>query len=126
MAAQASLVCFESPHRIVETLQELAELAPLRAVAVARELTKLHEEVLRGSATEVGELLAARDSIKGEITLVIGPPSTAEQTPGEDDIEAAITTALGMMPASQAAAHVAKALGLSKKDIYARILARKG
>ena len=122
----ATLICFESPHRIVDTLQELAQLAPERQVSMTREITKLHEEVLRGTAGLVAETLAAREKVKGEVTLVIAPPSASESEAGESEIEAAITAALQDMPASQAAAHVAKQLGVAKKDIYARILARKG
>lgn len=125
LASPATLVCFESPNRIAETLASIAELSPQRLVAVTRELTKLHEEVVRGTAADVAPQLAARESIRGEITLVIGPPGESEQAVGEEDIEAAITAALASLPASQAAAHVAKTVGLSKKDIYARIIARK-
>lgn len=126
LATPATLVCFESPNRIADALAVIAELSPQRLVAVTRELTKLHEEVVRGPAVDVASQLAVRESIKGEITLVIGPPGESEQAVGEEDVEAAITAALAILPASQAAALVAKATGLSKKDIYARILARKG
>lgn len=126
MPTPTTLICFESPNRIVDTLAAIAEISPQRQVAVTRELTKLHEEVLRGSATDVAQLLASRDSIKGEITLVIGPPVAEETVAGEAEIEAAISAALAELPASQAAAQVAKSLGLAKKDVYARILARKG
>lgn len=126
LATPATLICFESPHRIVDTLKELAILAPARKVSMAREITKLHEEVLRGLAADVAAILAGRESVRGEVTLVIGPPADEENRASESDIEAAIDEALTSMPASQAAAHVAKALDLPKKDIYARILARKG
>ena len=99
---------------------------PQGQVSMAREITKMHEEVLRGPASTVAATLGARESVKGEITLVIAPPSDEEGAASEADIEAAIDDALKEMPTSQAAAHVAKALGLPKKDIYARILARKG
>lgn len=126
MPVPSTLICFESPHRIIDTLTELANIAPNRRVSMAREISKLHEEVLRGLASEVAETLSARDSVKGEITLVIAPPSADEGAASEADIEAAIDAALKNMSASQAAVQVAKALGLSKKDVYARILARKG
>lgn len=126
LSMPATLICFESPHRIVDTLQELATLAPTRQVAMAREISKLHEEVLRGVANDVAATLNKRDSVKGEITLVIAPPDESESAASDDDIEAAISDALTDLPASAAAAQVAKALGLPKKDVYARILARKG
>lgn len=71
--ASQTLVAFESPHRLSATLDMLAALDPSRAVVVCRELTKLHEEVSRGSAAELAERYRER-SIKGEVVLVIGPP----------------------------------------------------
>jgi 16S rRNA (cytidine1402-2'-O)-methyltransferase len=66
-------VFYEAPHRIVETLTDVVEvLGGVRNVAIARELTKLHEEFLRGNASEVLENLKSRESVKGEITLLIG------------------------------------------------------
>lgn len=68
---QHPVVLFESPHRVRKTLQQLADELPHARVAVCRELTKLHEQVLRGTATEVlGEL---PDPVRGEVTLVIAP-----------------------------------------------------
>lgn len=121
--ARATSIFFESPHRIVEALQAIAALLPDRVVAAARELTKLHEEVLRGPAEEVAATLAGRPAIKGEFTLLIAPASEA-LVASDADIEAAIAVALSTRSASQAAADVAKRLGLSRKDVYTRILAR--
>ncbi len=70
---KATLIFFESPHRIVETLHDVGAALAGRSIAVTRELTKLHEEVLRGTAQEVAATLEARASVKGEITLLIGP-----------------------------------------------------
>jgi 16S rRNA (cytidine1402-2'-O)-methyltransferase len=91
---------------------------------VARELTKLHEEVLRGSARELRDSLAARAAIKGEITLIAGPPPEPAAASSEA-IDAAIAEALATMPAGRAAAEVARRFALGKKEVYARILARK-
>ena len=121
---KATLIFFESPHRIIETLNDLGEALPGRSVAVTRELTKLHEEVLRGTASEIAEQLAARASVKGEITLLVGPPQE-EEAVSEEDLDAAITQALAAMPASKAASEVAKRFNLNRQDIYQRILARK-
>jgi len=93
---------------------------------VGRELTKLYEEVLRGSAAEIAAMLSARPSVKGEITLLIGPPEEDETAFTEADVETAIAEAVAALPAAKAAAEVAKRFGLAKKDIYARILALKG
>jgi 16S rRNA (cytidine1402-2'-O)-methyltransferase len=122
---KATLVFFESPHRIVETLQDLAALLPGRGVAVTRELTKLHEEVLRGSAMEIAAELAARPAVKGEITLLVGPPEQPEAV-SEEELEEAITQALAAMPAGKAASELARRFQLNRADIYQRILARKG
>lgn len=75
-----ALIFYESPHRIVATLEAVAEVFPQREVAVCRELTKLHEEVLRGPAAQLAEELCARGEVKGEIALVIAPPSEDEES----------------------------------------------
>jgi 16S rRNA (cytidine1402-2'-O)-methyltransferase len=124
-AVKSTLVTFESPHRIVDALVDLAATLGNRRVAVTRELTKLHEEVLRGTALEVHDILKARPSVKGEITLVIAPPDQNSAQVSEEDLESAIDEALRSMPAARAASEVAKRFDLAKKDIYARILARK-
>lgn len=124
-AIRSTLVFFESPHRIVETLREMAEGLPGRAVAVVREATKLHEEVLRGMAIDVAAELAARPAVKGEITLIAGPPPEETHAATDADVAAAIDEALKFMPASKAAADVSKRFGLAKADVYAQILARK-
>ena len=121
---KATLIFFESPHRIIETLHDLAMALPGRAVAVTRELTKLHEEVLRGTASEIAEQLAARASVKGEITLLVGPPQE-DEAGSDEDLDDAITQALASMPASKAASELAKRFNLNRQDIYQRILARK-
>lgn len=78
----AALVFFESPHRVVATLNLLAELFPLRIGAVARELTKIHEEVIRLPLPELACEMASREKIKGEIVLVIGNPPPQERERG--------------------------------------------
>jgi 16S rRNA (cytidine1402-2'-O)-methyltransferase len=70
--ATDTIVAFESPQRLPATLQALARADPQRSVAVCRELTKLHEEVARGSAAELAERYQAR-AVKGEVVLVVGP-----------------------------------------------------
>ncbi len=121
---KATLIFFESPHRIIETLHDLATALPGRHVAVTRELTKLHEEVLRGAAAEIATQLEARPSVKGEITLLVGPPAGEEEV-SETELENAITHALAEMPASKAASELAKRFNLNRSDIYQRILSRR-
>lgn len=74
-AACGTVVAFESPHRLRSTLRVIAERWPSRPLAVCRELTKLHEEVLRGTAAEVLESLAER--VRGEVVVVLGPADMA-------------------------------------------------
>ncbi|MBI2717838.1 MAG: 16S rRNA (cytidine(1402)-2'-O)-methyltransferase [Rhizobiales bacterium] len=121
----STLIFFESPHRIVETLETIAATWPDRPVAVARELTKLHEEMLRGGAAELAALLKERPVVKGEITLVVGPPAATERAVTAEQREHAIDEALAIMPAGKAASVVARQLGLSRKEVYALILARR-
>jgi 16S rRNA (cytidine1402-2'-O)-methyltransferase len=125
-SSPATLVAFESPHRVVETLAEIENIFPNRIIGLARELTKLHEEMLIGKAGEIRQKLEKRDSVKGEIVLLIHP-STEQTAPYTDeDLETAIKTALLELPASKAAAQVAKMFHQSKDEIYARILKLKG
>jgi len=82
-AFRQAVVLFESPQRIGPTLQDLAFAMPGRRALVARELTKLHEEVLRGTASSVGALLAMRPGVKGEIAIAAAPSGpTATAGPG--------------------------------------------
>jgi 16S rRNA (cytidine1402-2'-O)-methyltransferase len=121
---KATLIFFESPHRIIETLHDLGAALPGRNVAVTRELTKLHEEVLRGTPEEIAAQLESRASVKGEITLLVGPPGE-EEAVSEEDLDVAIRQALSAMPASKAASELAKRFNLNRADIYQRILAAK-
>jgi len=68
---KTSFIFFESPHRIVKSLQWISEISPTASIAVCRELTKIHEEVLRGFPAEVFEILSSRAVVKGEITIVL-------------------------------------------------------
>jgi 16S rRNA (cytidine1402-2'-O)-methyltransferase len=77
--------------------------------------------VIRGPAREVGEQIAARETLKGEITLVIGPPEEALAAP-QAMVDSALREAAANMPASRAATEIAKRFGLSKKEAYARLL----
>ena len=74
-----TIVAYESPHRLVSTLEALAALLPDRPVVLARELTKVHEEFLRGTSDELLQLLASRDEVRGECVLVIGPSTSAHE-----------------------------------------------
>ena len=120
-AEQATLILYEAPHRIVETLEAIEQVLGPRPVVVARELTKIHEEFLRGSAAEVREILVARDAIKGEITLLVGKAREAppDDTPVELAVEALVA---GGVPRMDAIKQVARARGVSKREVYEQLL----
>ena len=99
----------------------MAETLGPRQVVVARELTKLHEEALTG---EAGALAQSIGKLKGEITLLIAPPESAGEI-SDEQIDEALKAALSDLPAGKAAAHVAKALGLSRQTLYDRAVALK-
>jgi 16S rRNA (cytidine1402-2'-O)-methyltransferase len=122
---KSTLIFFESQHRVVESLSAVAAELGDREVAVTRELTKIYEEAVRGTASEVAAKLAARETIKGEITLVIGPPSDAEIFL-DADIDAMLIESARSMATGAAASAVAKETGRPKKELYQRLLALKG
>ena len=119
-----TLIFYETPHRILEALEDVAAVMGTRPVVIARELTKLHEEFLRGTAAEVRAELASRPSVKGEITLLIGKADTveADDTPIEEAVRAA---ELQGLPRMEAIKHVARQRGLSKREVY-RLIAGDG
>ena len=114
---EATLVFYEAPHRILDALADVEQTLGPRPVVVARELTKIHEEFVRGAAGEVRATLAARDSIKGEITLLIGRPAEPppDSTPLDEAVAACMREGLSRMDAMKA---VARRRGLSKRDVY--------
>ncbi len=121
-----TVVLYESPYRIVEALEDMVQELGTRPLSVSRELTKLHEESLRGTAASILDQLRTRPSIKGEFVIVIGPATKQPRELSEADIDKAIDEALQDLPSGKAASQVSKALGLPRDDIYARILKRKG
>ncbi|MEO3471175.1 16S rRNA (cytidine(1402)-2'-O)-methyltransferase [Roseomonas sp. CAU 1739] len=118
----ATLVFYEAPHRLAEALAAMAEgLGPDRPAAVARELTKRFEEVRRGS---LGSLAAhyATVEARGEICIVVGP-APEEAAAGADEVDARLRAAMaGGMTLRDAAASVAEATGLKRRDVYRRAL----
>lgn len=128
--AEDTFICFEAPHRITEALADIVDiLGPKRPVVAARELTKLHEEFLRGTAAEVHAQLASRASIKGEFTLLIGPPdrsrpATVPESPNEAnsavpdyhrEFDEMLKAGIPRMDAIKA---LAKRHHLPKRDVY--------
>lgn len=119
---RASLVFFVSPRRLPQTLAEMHQVWGARQAVVARELTKLHEETLRGDLAELAQVTAARTAIKGEITLVVAPSSEAAEV-DDDAVETRLREALAQMSVRDAADLVARAFNLPRRDIYQRALA---
>ena len=116
----ATLIFYEAPHRIVETLAAVEQALGDRPVVVARELTKMHEEFLRGTAAEIRALLAARESVKGEITLLIGKRTgvAEDDTPLAEAVKACVAQGMSRMEAIKTVAH---RRGLSKREVYGHL-----
>lgn len=122
LESQDVQVFFESPRRLAETLAELAKLAPERPAVVARELTKVHEELVRGTLTE---LAADEREWLGEITVVLGPAPARDDVASDADVDAWIDAGLAEgTRASDVARIVAARSGRPKREIYARVLSR--
>lgn len=110
-----TLVFFEAPSRLAQTLRTIAEVLGTRATAVARELTKRFEEVRRGTAAELAGWAKA-DEIKGEIVILIGPPAERETT--DTDIHTCLERALQDMSLRDAVRMVAQDLNVPRSRVY--------
>lgn len=110
-------VFFEAPHRILDALAEIAEVLGDRPVVVARELTKIHEEFLSGTAAEIREALRQRTAIKGEFTVMIGKRTGRihDQRPVEEAVAELVGQGISRMDAYK---RVARDRGISKRDVY--------
>jgi 16S rRNA (cytidine1402-2'-O)-methyltransferase len=122
-SVRASLIFFEAPQRLSESLADLADVFGARPAAVTRELTKLHEEVRRGSLGELAAYYASADQPRGEITLVVGPADAAG--PDLARIAAALDKALEFMPLRAAVDLVSDMLDAPRREVYALALKRK-
>ena len=111
-----TLVFYEAPHRIVEALADVSFALADPPVVVARELTKVHEEFLRGAASEVRGVLSRRESVKGEITLLIGP--RAARQPEEPLAEAVRRYQREGLAPMEALKRAARERGMSKREAY--------
>ena len=127
-----ALVFYESPHRVVTTLDAIAEAYPARRVALVRELTKLHEECVRGVSGELAARVRERGELRGECVIVVEGPGAAEldalraaAAGGPATVEEAIDEGLAAgEPKSALAKRLAKQFGLPKSDVYDKILSR--
>jgi len=120
---RATLIFFESAQRLSDSLAAMVEVLGEREAVMARELTKLHEEVRRGSLTGLAAHFESHGAPKGEVTLLIGPPREAVIDTAK--IDAALTAALAFMPVKAAADLIAGLTDGSRKQIYARALELK-
>lgn len=128
-----ALLFYESPHRAAASLQAIAQVFPKRRVALCRELTKLHEEVLRDVAPALLETVLARGEMRGEMVIVVAPPAPDEmagiaaQVDAPDQQELLAKDIACALEADEPASAIAKRLSqkysLRKREVYARVLA---
>jgi 16S rRNA (cytidine1402-2'-O)-methyltransferase len=121
-------IFYEAPHRIREALADIVEvLGPDRPVVVARELTKIHEEFVRGTAGEVAQTLNARGEVKGEITLLIGKAAEGVAAPRGASVRDRVEEIMREEKVGEKAAlkKVAKERGISKSEAYRELQQRK-
>lgn len=121
-AVATTLIFYETGPRLERSLRTMAEVWPMREIAVAREITKLHEECRSGTALGLAEHYAAHPP-KGEIVLLVGPPVKAASTADPDEL---LREALQEASASKAAGKVAKITGLDRQTLYSRAVELKG
>jgi 16S rRNA (cytidine1402-2'-O)-methyltransferase len=125
-AVPATLVFYETAPRLAAALADMAAVLGDRQAAVARELTKLHEEVRRGDLTELATHYATVGPPRGEIAVVVGPPAREAPAVTADDLDARLKAALESLSVREASAAVAAATGLPRRQVYARALALQG
>jgi 16S rRNA (cytidine1402-2'-O)-methyltransferase len=120
-ALEAALIFYEAPPRLAATLADMVEILGPRQAAVARELTKLHEEVRRGLLGDLAGHYRDHGPPRGETVIVVGPPEPARPDP--DDVDRRLRAALAELGVRDAAAKLATETGLSRSELYRRALA---
>jgi 16S rRNA (cytidine1402-2'-O)-methyltransferase len=126
--SQQTQVFYEAPHRVKEALEDVLELLGTeRQIVVAREITKVHEEFLRGHASDVLKEISSRADIKGEITLLIGKAEGKETAPSAASISQLVQQAMNEEGLDEKAAlkKAAKSKGISKSEAYRELQRRK-
>lgn len=120
--APRTQIFYEAPHRIIETLKDISDvMGPPREVVVAREVTKVHEEFLRGRVEDVLQIAEERGELKGEITLLIAPPSESEtEVVSKESVSQMIDRMMReeSLDEKDALKRVARELGISKSEVY--------
>jgi 16S rRNA (cytidine1402-2'-O)-methyltransferase len=119
-AVPATLIFFESPRRVAETLGVMAEVYGNRRAAIGRELTKTFEEMRTGTLAALAAHYAEAATPKGEIVICVGP--SEEKAESAEDVDRLLTSLAAEMPASKAAAEAAKMTGQPKQALYHRLL----
>ena len=120
-ALQGTLVFYEAPHRAQETMEDILIVLGNRKVVVAREITKMYESFLRGTAQDVLASMI-QTPLRGEIVVMVAPQLSGEE---EVDLDALLRMSLGENTLKSAVQEVMNLTGLSRKDVYARALALK-
>ena len=124
----AAEIFYEAPHRILAALEDVvAALGPRRRIVIARELTKIHEEFLRGTAAQILEIVKSRGDMRGEIVLMMGPAEEAEHTAPAISIRSRVEQLMREENLDEKAAlkKVAKERGISKSAAYRELQALK-
>ncbi len=122
-----TLVLYEAPHRITAALADMKEVFGNRRIAVCREMTKLHEEIFRGTLEEALEDFTSREKVRGEFTLVVEGAAKVLETPADLNLpeEIARTMKKEGVTRKEAVQIVAKRFGVSKKEVYRASLSDK-
>jgi 16S rRNA (cytidine1402-2'-O)-methyltransferase len=124
----ATLIFYEAPHRLRATLADMSAILGSRPACLARELTKMHEEWTRAALPELLECVSARERIRGEITLVVGPGQAGIPAPFPDvSLKEAVEDEMRKTGLShkEALRAVARRLGISRKDAYRQLIEEK-
>jgi 16S rRNA (cytidine1402-2'-O)-methyltransferase len=115
---KSTTVCYETPHRLLKSLNDLiVTLGEGRPVTVVRELTKVHEEVVQGSAADVLESFAVREKVRGEIVLLVGPATDVVVTDDWRDILRERLESIDAPP-KKIVKEVAKEFSVSSDEVY--------
>jgi 16S rRNA (cytidine1402-2'-O)-methyltransferase len=122
----ATVILYETGPRLAEALADLAAGLGGREAAVCRELTKLHEEVRRGDLAALAQAYAAGAEIRGEIVIVVAPPSGDAAAATPEDLDALLRGALARLSLKDAVSEVATATGQPRREVYQRALALEG
>ena len=118
------MIFYESPQRLGAFLADAVEAFGERRACVVRELTKVHEEILRGTLPELAAEIEGRESVLGEITIVVGGAPRTVVLSAEEIVRAALEDASGS--SRDLAREISERTGLPRKEVYAEILRQRG